>query len=934
MIFNLPWQSQGDELDRYKEEINKENRIAIRMLAFYGVPLSAVITISHLIFLGMGAAVWFSIFMMMYYAAFLLFEHFLLPEDYPYSTTLLYLMETPVMLMAVLLGTVLDPHRAAVTVLLFLIALPAFIMDRPDRLLIFTGLWAVLFLVMCFICKDPSVRILDALHIFEFFVTSVALVNVILRVRLESLRHLIQGEYHLEHERQTDCLNRYALASRAISYVDQEVVVLLADMDRFTLYNDFYGHEAGQKIIDYFAAALTNHFGRDNIYHYNGDEFLCVLKGQQEEDYSRKIALCREELDNFILEEKKLPLTCAFGYVTGRPADVKEFHEMIQLADIYAHKAKTRGLGGYLGDVFSQEHLRSGIVESNLMTHAKSYEINQLTGLPGMSYFVSRSDALLNNVAEKSRNPVVGYFKLVNMRDYNDAFGYGQGDELIVETSHLLLKYFSDRYICHITAAKFGILCYEEEISDALRNINESLRDYKEGFPVRGQAGFARFTGSESVISLMDQAKIAQETLPRGGELAYCFYDQVLDTELHFRQYIISHVDEAIRSGWLQVYYQPIVRSVTGHVCNEEALSRWIDPQYGFLSPGRFIPTLEENGLMYKVNLHVVRQVLNDFERRKENGVPLVPVSVNLSRKDFEKCDMVQEIADLVDASGYSRDMIKIEITESAFIKNQELLRREVERFRTAGFDVWMDDFGSEYSTLNLLQDLDFDLIKIDMQFMENFSITSKNYIIISDIIHMARRMGITTLIEGVETRDQFRLLQSMGCEKIQGFLFNKPNPFEYILERVRTRTGLHFEDPKVGPYYAAIGGIDLNEPLSYGKMQSESGMEKEMAAGVLELSQQAILCLRSTDRFVKILEEEGAIDREGALSQISIKAEKLPEAFLSAAVRSVESSGWINFNCKLGAEGDMSVYMCKVANVTGGDEVAILTVLLESHGK
>ena len=925
---------QGEEWIRYKQEINKENRIAIHLLALAGLPLSLLNAAAQLATSGVGPALICSLFMALYFLVFLLAEHFWLPQDYPHATGLLYALESPVMVMALLLGTALDPGRQAITVLLFMIALPVFIMDRPLRLILFSSVWVAAFLPLCFLFKDRSVWATDVVHIMEFYVTTMALVNVIMRVRIESLRHLLREEYHLEHEQRTGCLNRYALASRAAAYAGRRVTVLLADMDRFMLYNDFYGHEAGQKIMDFFTATLMNSFGPENTYHYNGDEFLCVAADGGPDACQEKIAQCREALNEFTLEGKKLPLTCAFGYAVGTPATTKEFHEMLQLADINAHKAKRAGPGGFLGDEFSPDTLRAGIAQSNLTTHAQASEIDQLTGLPGMSYFVSRSDALLGKVVDFTRHPVVGCFQLLHMRAFNDAFGYTQGDALIAETARLLQRYFTNRYICHITAAQFGILCYENEVEDALNKVNEALHAYKPGFPVTGKAGFARCTEGESVISLLDRARVAQKTLLNDKETVFCYYDQKIDAEMRFNKYIISHVDEAIEKGYLQVYYQPIARTVTGHICNEEALSRWNDPQYGFLTPDRFIHTLEDNGLLYKVNLFVVSRVLRDFKRRQELGVPIVPVSVNLSRRDFEACDMVREITDRVDASGFSRGLLKIEITESAFIKNQELLKREVARFRKNGFEVWMDDFGSEYSTLNLLQELDFDLIKIDMQFMKNFSIYGKNYIIVSDILDMAKRMGITTLIEGVEKWEDYRILQSLGCEKIQGYLFNRPNSFDYIVDRALHKTGLTFEDPEAAPYYEAVGRIDLSEPLAHSGMV-EARVDSEVPAGVLETRDGHLTCLRGNARFLRMLEGLGALapDSEGQPPFRPLE-DNAPEEFLSAVAHCAETEGWINYSCYTEEEGSLNMYLRQASSARYRGGAAILVVALHSQGK
>jgi EAL domain-containing protein (putative c-di-GMP-specific phosphodiesterase class I) len=233
----------------------------------------------------------------------------------------------------------------------------------------------------------------------------------------------------------------------------------------------------------------------------------------------------------------------------------------------------------------------------------------------------------------------------------------------------------------------------------------------------------------ESSISLLDKARVAERSIHDDANVLYKLYDEQLDADVKFREYIVSHVDEAIECGYLEVYYQPIIRTSTREICNEEALSRWNDPEHGMIAPFRFIPPLEESRQIYKLSLHVVKQALADMRALNERGLPIIPVSVNLSRTDFLACDMVTEIANLVEEAGFEPWVLSIEITESAFTESQELLDTEVKRFHERGFAVWMDDFGSEYSTLNLLEQLDFDLVKLDMRFMRNFTNSGRNAI-------------------------------------------------------------------------------------------------------------------------------------------------------------------------------------------------------------
>ena len=278
--------------------------------------------------------------------------------------------------------------------------------------------------------------------------------------------------------------------------------------------------------------------------------------------------------------------------------------------------------------------------------------------------------------------------------------------------------------------------------------------------------------------------------------------------------------------------------------------------------------------------------------------------------------------------------MLKIEITESAFIENQELLKREVARFRSNGFEVWMDDFGSEYSTLNLLEELDFDLIKIDMKFMKNFSDSGKNYIIISDIIDMARRMGITTLIEGVETWEHFNILQALGCEKMQGYLFNRPNPFDYIVDRAMRKVGLTFEEAEAAPYYEAVGRIDLSEPLAHpgSEAMENAQLESEIPAGVLELREGSLTVLRSNTRFQELLAKIGAFvpvtDDDPGMQTLGSNP---PSDFVAAMNRSIEQEGWVNFTVNSREAGYLDIYMRRVSSTQYRSGTAILVVVLHS---
>jgi len=274
------------------------------------------------------------------------------------------------------------------------------------------------------------------------------------------------------------------------------------------------------------------------------------------------------------------------------------------------------------------------------------------------------------------------------------------------------------------------------------------------------------------------------------------------------RNYILDNVERAVSEGWIRPYYQPVVRTVSGYLCGVEGLARWIDPEYGFLSPGDFIPLLEENRKIHLLDICMIERICQDLVRTAENGFLMIPVSFNLSRIDFELCDIFTIVDETVKRYEVPKNMIRIELTESMAMDDPELILDNVRKFHEAGYQVWMDDFGSAYSSLNVLKDYDFDELKIDMVFLSSFSERSKK--IITFVVDMAKEIEIQTLAEGVETLEQFEFLREIGCEKAQGYYFGKPQPYDEIIGRIE-RGEFKGETVSWRKYYDDVGRVNLN---------------------------------------------------------------------------------------------------------------------------
>ncbi len=436
---------------------------------------------------------------------------------------------------------------------------------------------------------------------------------------------------------------------------------------------------------------------------------------------------------------------------------------------------------------------------------------DRLTDIPNMRHFFTLAVNERNRLLEEGLRPVMVYFDIIGIRYYNRQYGFKMGDKLIKDFAGIMERNFGKEKICRFSGDHFTAIASEEHVEEMLQKVLKECETAVDGEKLSIRVGIYPNRLEEVDVNVAcDRAKFAADL--KKGELSstITYYDAEMLKRSEVQVHIIQNLDRALEEGWVKVYYQPIVRASNGKVCDEEALARWIDPKLGFLSPGFFIPALEESKLIYKLDLYVLEQVLKKMKLQEEKGYYLVPQSINLSRMDFESCDIVEEICKRVDAEGIDHSMITIEITESVIGGDFEFMKEQITRFQDLGFPVWMDDFGSGYSSLDVLHQIHFDLIKFDMRFMERFDEGEAGKIIITELVNMAISLGTDTICEGVEEREQAEFLREIGCTRIQGYYYGKPLPFEEIVEKIESGSELAFENPKEAGYYASIARINL----------------------------------------------------------------------------------------------------------------------------
>ena len=476
--------------------------------------------------------------------------------------------------------------------------------------------------------------------------------------------------------------------------------------------------------------------------------------------------------------------------------------------------------GTYAGEDVSTDFQRSDPL-NQVLTNAlheasilKSSRYDSLTGLPSMNYFFELAEAEKQAMTAAGEEAVLMYLDLNGMKYFNHRNGFAEGDRLLRAFAGVMARVFSHENCCHIGADRFAACSKKKGLEEQLRLFFQEAGKINGGNSLPVRVGIYPVTMEDVPVSMAyDRAKIACDTVRKTDASGFRYYNDRLRNEIRRRQYIQTHIDQAIAEKWIQVYYQPIVRAVSGKVCDEEALARWIDPSEGFLSPAEFIPYLEDGGMIYKLDLYVLEQVLEKIRNTRREGLSVVPHSINLSRSDFDACDMVEEIRKRVDDAGVSRDRISIEITESVIGSDADFIREQIVRFRELGFPVWMDDFGSGYSSLDVLQSIPFDLVKFDMSFMRKLDEGEKGRIILTNLMKMATSLQLDTVCEGVETEAQAHFLLEIGCSKLQGYHYCRPIPYSEILERNRLGIQIGYEDPSTSGYYSNVGQVNLYDP-------------------------------------------------------------------------------------------------------------------------
>ena len=384
-------------------------------------------------------------------------------------------------------------------------------------------------------------------------------------------------------------------------------------------------------------------------------------------------------------------------------------------------------------------------------------------------------------------------FDIRKFKIINDSYGEKFGDEILDFIRHGLKECCHDeQYFVNLRSDVFMVVTEydtEDELVDLIHRLDARISSFKD---VKLQMSYGVYTVEDKKMELRqmeDRAAMARKASKNNILTNILFYKEQFKDSLYNRKFIEENMQAAITERQFMMYLQPKYSIAKNEIIGAEALVRWRHPERGMIFPNEFIPIIEENGFIKKVDYYIWAEACRFIKRCEDAGITSCPVSVNVSRIHLRDDECIEVLSDLIKRYAIPKDLLELEITESA--DNQQVSLKALQ-LKDEGFTLLMDDFGSGYSSLNILLETPFDVIKLDKKFMENMMVSGKGRLILEQVVSMANKLHLGLLAEGVETKEQIDLLESIGCDQVQGYYYAKPMPEEEFFALLKQQREEH----------------------------------------------------------------------------------------------------------------------------------------------
>lgn len=565
------------------------------------------------------------------------------------------------------------------------------------------------------------------------------------------------------------------------------------------------------KTLSYMLAGALDTLGRRKILVVEDDVFnRDVLKGILEQDYDVLLAADGKEGLELLKEHARetvlvlldilMPVMDGYEFLDAKKADQSIAPIPVIVTTAFDEnnaeiKCLDHGATDFVVKPYNEDIVRQR-VDSLVRLYLTSAMLNileydQVTGLYSSEFFRKCALDIFEKYTEKKFDLICGdieNFKLINERE-----GIDKGDELLRFIAKVFRKHVNSFQIAsRISADTFALLIeHREDYDDKFEKYLElAMRQAPISNIVIKFGIYENIDTSLPVSGILDRAMLALRSTKRQYGVPFAKYTESMREHMVREQKILDSMERGIDQKEFEIFLQPKYDIHTEYVVGAEALVRWNHPELGFLSPNAFVPYFERNGFITKLDYYVWKNVCKLLKQWREEGKTIVPVSVNVSRSDFNVTDLPREICGLLERYGIEREYLHFEVTESSYTEDPQRMIDATKELQDLGFFIEMDDFGSGYSSLNMLGELSVNALKIDMKFLQQRNSLQKNGIL-GFVISLGKWMGLDTIAEGVEDREQLQLLREMGCDQVQGFYFAKPmrcDDFIQYLEKAKSK--------------------------------------------------------------------------------------------------------------------------------------------------
>lgn len=425
---------------------------------------------------------------------------------------------------------------------------------------------------------------------------------------------------------------------------------------------------------------------------------------------------------------------------------------------------------------------------------------DSLTGVMTFDVFTAEALRITSSRTEETKGSFVAVVNVADFRRINEEKGFELGNSILIMIAEIIQRCIGNgELLGRSEGSRFAALFRNTDADEFISRINLMLNGIQKQIYEKLHTQIYLLVGvcdmnddPVGVMGALDRAITAQKTIRDRAyyhENLVVFYDGALREKIKERRDIEANMIHALENDEFHVFYQPKVNIATGNIVGAEALVRWIKPDGTVVSPGKFVPIFEENGFITEMDFAIYRHAIADIKHWLHEGIEVPLISLNVSRHHLADENFCEKLNALVDSIGVPHDLIELEITESLLTENLDKLVETVTWFKDKGFRISIDDFGSGYSSLNLITMLPFDTLKIDGGFFLRNDLTEKNKKVITSVVTLAKSLNLETVSEGVETQLQVDFLRDLGCDMIQGFFYYRPMPGNDFHELLQAQT-------------------------------------------------------------------------------------------------------------------------------------------------